>query len=113
LNNKQINSSNPSLSNLYDANANLYINDQSQRDRDEYNSRIRLEELQRQQQRDFEERKWYHRQPVDMNELIRLNVGGQKIVTRRRTLTKIPNSILAKMFDGSYQAIIGLDADSN
>jgi hypothetical protein len=35
----------------------------------------------------------------DMSDLIRLNVGGQIIATRRKTLTKLPNSTLASFFN--------------
>ena len=36
---------------------------------------------------------------VAVNDLIRLNVGGQTIATRRGTLSKVPQSKLAKSFD--------------
>lgn len=65
------------------------------------------------QTRELVERKRLTRQIVDLNELIRLNVGGQLLVTRRGTLTKIVDSILAKAFDGSYQAVLPRDSDGN
>jgi len=65
------------------------------------------------QHQEFIERKRQVRQIVDPNELIRLNVGGQIIITRRETLTKVPNSKLAKSFDGSYQNVLQRDYDGN
>jgi len=55
------------------------------------------------------------------NDYIRLNIGGQILVTRRSTLTKIPNSKLARWFDLSspellkpeYDGSYFLDFDSN
>jgi len=65
------------------------------------------------QRQQFIEKKRQVRQIVDPNELIRLNVGGQIMMTRRKTLTKVPNSILAKLFDGSYQNILRSDYDGS
>lgn len=65
------------------------------------------------QSQELVERKRLTRQVVDLNEPIRLNVGGQIIVTRRGTLTKIADSILAKAFDGSYQAVLPRDSDGS
>ena len=53
------------------------------------------------------------RQIVDPRELVRLNVGGRIFVTRRETLTKVPKSILAKVFDGSYGATLQRDTDGS
>lgn len=36
---------------------------------------------------------------VDTCDLIRLNIGGKTIVTRRTTLTKVANSTLAEFFN--------------
>jgi hypothetical protein len=41
-----------------------------------------------------------------MNDVIRLNVGGTLFTTTRFTLTKYPDSMLAKMFDPD----LGMDA---
>ena len=65
------------------------------------------------QKREFTDRKRLPRQVVNMNELIHLNVGGQIIVTHRATLTKFPDSILAKTFDGSYGGVLTRDSNGN
>ncbi|CAF1151737.1 unnamed protein product [Adineta steineri] len=51
----------------------------------------------------FNQEKERARQIVSPNELIRLNIGGKIIITRRETLLKVPGSLLAKTFDGTHQ----------
>jgi len=41
-----------------------------------------------------------------MNELVRLNVGGERYTTTRATLTRYPNSMLGAMFSGSLATSI-------
>jgi hypothetical protein len=62
---------------------------------------------------EFIQRKRQVRQIVNPKEVIRLNVGGQIIITHRETLTKVPNSMLAKAFDGSYQNDLQRDYDGS
>jgi hypothetical protein len=52
-------------------------------------------------QREFEIELNHVQNLVDGSDLIRLNVGGRIIVTRRKTLTKLPNSTLANFFNPS------------
>ncbi len=52
-------------------------------------------------QREFEIELKHVQNLFDGRDLIRLNVGGQIIVTRRETLTKLPNSKLASFFNPS------------
>ena len=37
--------------------------------------------------------------PASINDIIKLNVGGETFLTTRSTLVSWPNSLLAKMFD--------------
>ncbi|CAF1074012.1 unnamed protein product [Adineta steineri] len=48
---------------------------------------------------------------VDNDDLIRFNVRGRTIVTRRKTLLKVPNSTLAKSFDGSSEPLLYPNSD--
>jgi len=41
-----------------------------------------------------------------MNELIRLNVGGERYTTTRATLTRYPHSMLGAMFSGTLSTSI-------
>ncbi|CAF1137315.1 unnamed protein product [Adineta steineri] len=59
----------------------------------------------------FNQEKERARQIVSPNDLIRLNIGGKITVTRRETLIKVPNSLLAKTFDGTYQNYLRPNSD--
>ena len=48
-----------------------------------------------------------------MTDVIRLNVGGEIIVTTRQSLTSVPKSVLAKLFNGRWEERISHDMDSN
>lgn len=48
---------------------------------------------------------------LNPNDYIRLNVGGQTLVTRRSTLTKIPNSKLARWFNLSSPNPLQMESD--
>jgi hypothetical protein len=52
-------------------------------------------------------------QVIKDDDIVRLNVGGQIIDTRRKTLIKVPNSTLAKIFNGSNETSIHRDADGS
>ncbi|CAF1151753.1 unnamed protein product [Adineta steineri] len=53
--------------------------------------------------RNFEQESEKVRGLVGNEHLIRFNVRGRTIVTRRKTLLKVPGSLLAKTFDGTHQ----------
>ena len=46
-------------------------------------------------------------------DVIRLNVGGEIIMTTRQTLTKIPKSILSMMFNGRWEHKLNIDQNGN
>lgn len=46
-------------------------------------------------------------------DIVRLNVGGERIFTQRSTLTKIPNSLLTAMFNGSKSHLLNRRADGS
>jgi hypothetical protein len=50
---------------------------------------------------------------VKNTDVIRLNVGGQLIMTIRETLTQVPKSILAIMFNGRWQHKLPIDQKGN
>jgi hypothetical protein len=50
---------------------------------------------------------------TDVTDLVRLNVGGERIVTRRRILTKIPNSTLDRLFNLTSQYQLHPDYDGS
>ncbi|EPS57124.1 hypothetical protein M569_17698, partial [Genlisea aurea] len=45
--------------------------------------------------------------------VIRLNVGGEIIMTTRQTLTKIPKSTLYFMFNGRWEQKLQIDQNGN
>lgn len=45
--------------------------------------------------------------------MVRLNVGGQKISTRRATLLKVPNSLLHSIFNGNFEHVVQRDHDGS
>jgi len=47
---------------------------------------------------------WSARHKIMMNELVRLNVGGERYTTTRATLTRYPRSMLGAMFGGTLLA---------
>ena len=65
------------------------------------------------------ERKQFHEERdsiqslTDLSDLIHLNVRGQRISTRRRTLAKIPDSKLASYFDDSSKDRLRADYDGS
>ncbi|CAF0974613.1 unnamed protein product [Adineta steineri] len=61
----------------------------------------------------FNQEKQRARQIVSPNDLIRLNIGGKITVTRRETLLKVPNSLLAKTFDGTHQNYLRPNSDGS
>jgi hypothetical protein len=50
---------------------------------------------------------------VEQTDVIRLNVGGQVIMTSRETLTRVPKSNLAVMFNGRWQHKLPVDPEGN
>ncbi|CAF0913653.1 unnamed protein product [Didymodactylos carnosus] len=48
---------------------------------------------------------------ITNNDIIYLNVGGEKIVTSRGTLTLVPGTLLSKMFSGKWEDKIMKDKD--
>ena len=46
---------------------------------------------------------------VHFNEIVKLNVGGERFETSLETLTKFPNSLFGKMFSGSTKLKQGSD----
>ncbi|CAF2598164.1 unnamed protein product [Rotaria sp. Silwood2] len=50
---------------------------------------------------------------LDDTEIVRLNVGGELMSTSRSTLTRVINSTLARMFDGSPKYQLQFDRDGN
>jgi hypothetical protein len=50
---------------------------------------------------------------VDDTDVLRLNVGGELMSTSRSTLTRVTNSTLAKIFDGSREHQLRIDRDGN
>jgi hypothetical protein len=49
----------------------------------------------------------------DITDVIRLNAGGEIIMTTRATLTRVPKSTLALMFNGRWQERLPKDFDEN
>jgi hypothetical protein len=49
----------------------------------------------------------------DSIDVIRLNVGGEIMMTTRATLTRVPKSILATMFNGRWEDKLPKDTDEN
>lgn len=52
-------------------------------------------------------------QVIKNDDVVRLNVGGHIIDTRRQTLTKVVNSTLARMFDGSNETSVHREPDGS
>ena len=50
---------------------------------------------------------------LKQDRMIKINVGGEMISTRRDVLTRVSNSKLAKMINGDCESIPALDADGN
>ena len=48
---------------------------------------------------------------VNDNDIIQLNVGGQKLTTKRSTLCQVENSLLATMFSGRWEESLERDQD--
>ena len=48
---------------------------------------------------------------VNDNDIIHLNVGGQKLTSKRSTLCQIENSLLANMFSGRWEESLERDQD--
>ena len=48
---------------------------------------------------------------VNDNDIIHLNVGGQKLTTKRSTLCQVKNSLLATMFSGRWEESLERDQD--
>ena len=48
---------------------------------------------------------------VNGNDIIHLNVGGQKLTTKRSTLCQVENSLLATMFSGRWEESLERDQD--
>ena len=48
---------------------------------------------------------------VNDNDIIHLNVGGQKLTTKRSTLCQVENSLLATMFSGRWEESLERDQD--
>ena len=51
--------------------------------------------------------------PIGMLDVIRLNVGGETMMTTRDSLTFIPRSVLAKLFNGRWEEKMSHDMDTN
>lgn len=51
--------------------------------------------------------------PIGMIDVIRLNVGGETIMTTRDLLTVEPRSVLAKLFNGRWEEKMSHDMDTN
>ena len=49
---------------------------------------------------------------IENIDVIRLNVGGEIIMTTRQTLTKIPKSILSIVFNGRWEHKLQIDRKS-
>ena len=50
---------------------------------------------------------------IEMVDIIRLNVGGEMIMTTRASLVRIPTSILGVLFNGRWEQKINNDIDGN
>src|ERR1700722_17887156 len=50
---------------------------------------------------------------VGDTDVLKLNIGGQLIMTTRATLTRVPKSTLATMFNGRWEHRFGKDQDGN
>src|ERR1700722_486013 len=50
---------------------------------------------------------------VERTDVIQLNVGGEQVITSRATLTVIPNSTLAMMFNGRWEHKLSNDREGN
>lgn len=61
----------------------------------------------------FKEEKHQVQTQVNPHDVVRLNVGGQLISTRRETLLKVPNSLLHSIFDGTYEHALQRDRDGS
>lgn len=61
----------------------------------------------------FEQERDQVRAQVDSQDVVRLNVGGQMISTRRATLLKVPNSLLHSIFNGNFEHIVQRDHDGS
>jgi hypothetical protein len=61
----------------------------------------------------FEEEKKQMQKPVENIDLIRLNIGGEIIMTTRETLTRIPKSTLSLMFNGRWEQKLQTDQNGN
>ena len=48
---------------------------------------------------------------VSDNDIIHLNIGGQKLTTKRSTLCQVENSLLATMFSGRWEESLERDQD--
>ena len=48
---------------------------------------------------------------VNDNDIIHLNIGGQKLTTKRSTLCQVENSLLATMFSGRWEESLERDQD--
>ena len=51
--------------------------------------------------------------PIGLIDVIRLNVGGEIMMTTRDSLTFVPRSVLTKLFNGRWEEKISHDMDTN
>ena len=61
----------------------------------------------------LEEEKKQMQKFVENTDVIRLNVGGEIIMTTRQTLTRVPKSILALMFNCRCEHKLEIDQNGN
>jgi hypothetical protein len=61
----------------------------------------------------FEEEKKQKEKYFKNIDVIRLNVGGEIIMTTRQTLTRIPKSILSMIFNGRWEHKLKIDQNGN
>src|ERR1700722_12155448 len=70
-------------------------------------------ELFKSERQKFEKEKRLMQKSVDNTDVLQLNIGGQIIMTTRATLTRVPKSTLATMFNGRWEHKFGKDQYGN
>jgi hypothetical protein len=62
---------------------------------------------------EFEKERGGMQRSIEKTDVIRLNVGGEPMMTTRATLTRVSKSVLATMFNGRWEHKLGNDKDGN
>ena len=73
----------------------------------------RDEEQLRIDRENFEEEKKQMQKTTNNTDVFRLNVGGEIMMTTRQTLTRVPKSILSRLFNGRWEQKLQNDQNGN